>query len=215
MTFSLKSLAALAALTIAASGAHAATYTVTQTGAIADFQASQFDFGGNHYNRFILPLSGLDSSNAFTVSQGDSIDATVTLDGAYTIPQSQLYTNILQIFTGSAFPNENTGVDGTFTFFDGLTQVASFGYSSTTSGDLASYAANFPPNNGAFTFDSFTNDLVINTLATPATVDGGYFFYDLVSHAVPEPATWAMMLVGLGMVGGAMRSRGAAKTATA
>jgi hypothetical protein len=25
--------------------------------------------------------------------------------------------------------------------------------------------------------------------------------------AVPEPATWAMMLLGIGLIGGAMRSR--------
>ncbi|QGN56117.1 PEPxxWA-CTERM sorting domain-containing protein [Novosphingobium sp. Gsoil 351] len=29
-----------------------------------------------------------------------------------------------------------------------------------------------------------------------------------VSAAVPEPATWAMMLIGFGFIGGAMRSRG-------
>ena len=215
MTILMKALAAVAGLTIGASTAHATVYTTTQTGAVANFQASQFTFGGNHYDRFILPLSGLDSSNAFTVSLGDTIDATVTLDGLYTIPTSQLYTNILQIFTGSGFPNENTGVDGTFTFYNGGTQVASFNYSSTTSGSLASYTANFPLNNVAFTFNSFTNAVHINDLATPATLDGGYFFYDLVSSAAPEPATWTMMLVGFGLVGGALRARAKAKTATA
>ena len=30
----------------------------------------------------------------------------------------------------------------------------------------------------------------------------------LISGAVPEPATWAMMILGFGLVGGAMRSRG-------
>ncbi len=215
MMCSMKTLAAVAVLTIGAGAAHATAYTTTQTGAVADFQASQFTFGGNHYDRFLLPLSGLDSSNAFTVSQGDTIDATVRLDGLYTIPTSQLYTNVLQIFTGSTFPSENTGVDGTFTFYNGGSAVASFNYFSTTSGSLASYAANFPPGNGAFTFDSFTNAVHINDLVTPATLDGGYFFYDLVSSAAPEPATWAMMLVGLGLAGGALRARARAKTATA
>ena len=149
------------------------------------------------------------------MSLGDTINATVTLDGLYTVPQSQLYTNFLQFFTGSAFPSENTGVDGTFTFYNGGTQVASFSYFSTTSGSLASYTANFPPSNGAFTFDSFTNAVHINDLATPATLDGGFLFYDLVSSAAPEPATWAMMLVGLGLAGGALRARARAKTATA
>lgn len=36
---------------------------------------------------------------------------------------------------------------------------------------------------------------------------GGYFGGNLQVAAVPEPATWAMMLVGFGMMGGAIRSR--------
>ena len=66
MTFSMKTLAAAAVLTIGAGAAHATAYTTTQTGAIADFVSFSFNSGGNHYDRFQLPLSGLDSSNALT-----------------------------------------------------------------------------------------------------------------------------------------------------
>lgn len=215
MKLSMSFLAAMAVAAMGAASAQATTYDVNLTGSVADFSASQFTFNGDHYDRFILPLSGLDSSNAFTILQGDSIDSTVTLDGAYTIPTSQLYTNILQIFTGSSFPSENTGVNGTFEFFDGTTQVASFGYSSSTSGQLSSYAANFPPSNGAFTFDSFTNQVSITSLPTPATVDGSYFFYDLVSSATPEPAAWAMMLIGFFGLGAVLRARRTPATAIA
>lgn len=58
------------------------------------------------------------------------------------------------------------------------------------------------------------------TLAAPANVDF-YIFDDFIGDnsgtitldvtAVPEPATWAMMIAGFGLVGGAMRRR---KTAT-
>jgi len=92
--------------------------------------------------------------------------------------------------------------------------VASFSYSSTTSNQLASYAANFPPANTGFTFDSFTNVATINTLATPATVDGSYFFYDLVSSAAPEPAAWMVMILGIGGVGAAAREQRRKRTTT-
>ena len=37
---------------------------------------------------------------------------------------------------------------------------------------------------------------------------GGYVDSIALSNAVPEPATWAMMIGGFGLVGGAMRRRG-------
>lgn len=48
---------------------------------------------------------------------------------------------------------------------------------------------------------------------TPKTGTGGFLQFDDINvsqnmvAAVPEPSTWAMMLIGLGFVGGAMRSR--------
>ena len=48
----------------------------------------------------------------------------------------------------------------------------------------------------------------------PQTIAGATltYIYDDVPPAVPEPATWAMMIAGFGLVGGAMRRR---STATA
>jgi hypothetical protein len=198
----------LAAVTLAAGlvggAANAAVFDISLTGDRADFSESMFTFDGFNFDRFSLPLSPSDGFPA-TVSQGDTIDATVTLDGPYTIPQSAARTYILQYFNGDSFPPGNTGVNGTFTFFEGVTQVAQFGYDSTTSNGLASFAANFPPNNGAFTFDSFTNDFTINTLGSPGTLDNSSFEYDLLSNAVPEPAIWVSLLLGLGLAGSALR----------
>ncbi len=54
----------------------------------------------------------------------------------------------------------------------------------------------------------FSADIPLCTTACPVpTTNGG--------GGVPEPATWAMMLVGVGMVGGAMRMRRKVATATA
>ena len=42
---------------------------------------------------------------------------------------------------------------------------------------------------------------------TLVTLPGGGFGYPQPNAAVPEPATWAMMIGGLGLIGGAMRRR--------
>ncbi|MEO8812539.1 MAG: PEPxxWA-CTERM sorting domain-containing protein, partial [Caulobacteraceae bacterium] len=78
---------------------------------------------------------------------------------------------------------------------------------SSTSGQLASFAVNFSPANPAFTFTSFTNDVTITDLATPATIDNSSFTYDLVSQAAPEPSVWMFMIAGVGLTGAAMRRR--------
>ncbi|MFA5989549.1 MAG: PEPxxWA-CTERM sorting domain-containing protein [Sphingomonas sp.] len=45
-------------------------------------------------------------------------------------------------------------------------------------------------------------------LVQQSTATGGYFVANTFSlSAVPEPATWAMMIGGFGLVGGAMRNR--------
>jgi len=194
-------------LAVVATPAYATSFTVDLAGDTTAFSNSQVDFGGLHFNSFFLSLSGLDATNAITVAQGDTIHATVTFNNLLTIPASVVRTDMLLYFFGSAFPAQNTGVDGTFQLFDGTTLVNTFSYSSTTSGQLAGFAAIFPPNNGAMTFDSLVSDFTINTLATPATLDGSAFQYSLVSNAVPEPATWAMMIGGFGAAGVMMRRR--------
>jgi hypothetical protein len=200
----------LAALTVASIsliwtswGAQAATWDLTYTGAVAVFTTSSFNFDGFNFEQYSLPLTETDGLNP-VVSQGDTIDSTVTLDQAYAIAQAPARNYYLQYFFGSGFTGDGTAVNGVFTFYNAGTEVASYVYSSTTSSELASFAALYQPLNTAFTFDSFTNDLTISTLSAPASLTGSSFEYDLLTSAVPETSTWAMLLtgfIGLGFVG--------------
>jgi hypothetical protein len=187
-----------------ASASQATTFTLNLTGDPSTISESKSHSAPFTFDQFSLALSGLDSSNAITVSQGDEIDNTITLTTPYTMGTANFRTDMIQWLFGSTFPTENTGVNGTMTFYSGGNPVASFGYGSTTSTALAAFAAAYHPNNPSITFDSITNNFTIDTLATPATVDSSYFDYTLLS--VPEPATWAMMLLGVGALGLAMRN---------
>lgn len=56
----------------------------------------------------------------------------------------------------------------------------------------------FDPTPGSFFFTAQGNNITSFSSALVA---------DPVTPSVPEPATWAMMIVGFGLVGGAMRRR--------
>ncbi len=185
--------------------AHAATINLNLTGTVSNGQLSAFDSGGTHYDQWYLNLSGI---TPFTVSNGDMINATITLDQSFTIPASVTYTQFEFDLTGASFPNINTGTNGTTAFFNGVNPGPSDSETTTTSNQLAAAAVFFPPNNSAITFDSVISSFTITTLASPATIDGANISYTLTSPApVPLPQSFAMLLSGLGLVGFAARRR--------
>jgi hypothetical protein len=59
---------------------------------------------------------------------------------------------------------------------------------------------------GSFTFTGTGHDTIQLQATTPG--NGGVFFDNVsVSGGVPEPATWALMIGGFGLAGGALRRR--------
>jgi hypothetical protein len=202
---------AASVLAFAVGLAEATTYDLNLTAVAGQGSTADFFSGTSYYDQYSVTLSGVAAADAFTVAQGDTVNATVNFDGLFTIPASFTRTNFAFFLEGDAFPNENTGVNSTISIYNGTTLVLSQSGSTTTSGFLASTIDIYPPKNGPITFDSFKTSFDIYDLATPAQVYRTVFDYTLVHDnaraAVPEPAAWAMMLVGFGGLGALLRRR--------
>lgn len=205
-------IALLASALVFTGQVQAATHAVSLQGNVANFTNLQQDTSGLHLDRYFFPLSFsslsvFGSYDPITVAQGDTINAVVTFDQLLTIPSAPLRTDFFQFYSGEGFTGGPTTVSGTLNFFSGGELVKSLDYESSSAFQLASWGIAFAPDNDSFSFDSFTNDLTIVTLDQPATLTGSVFNYNLVSTAVPEPATWALMITGFGLIGGAARRR--------
>lgn len=209
LRFTTTTLAAAAALTLWAGGAQAAVHTLNLTGLVADGHYSSQDVGADHFDQWVLSLSGLD---AITVEQGDTIEATITLDQLFTIPGSMDRTSFAFILGGALFPAGDQTSSGSTSFFNGMDLVKSGAGGTGTSGQIAHAVTFFPPDNGPITFDSITTSFVIDTIGGPAALDYALISYTLVDlggavAAVPEPGAWAMMIMGFGGMGAVIRRR--------
>ena len=195
---------ALAASAVAGS-AQATNYIENLTGAIADFSPiSGTEPGYYSYTGATLSLSGFTEIPVATI--GDTIDVTVTLDHPYTIPASASYTGLLLYLSGG--PGGGGQDLFNWTFYNGLTPVATLNSSSTTSGDVTTFGLLYPPDDHAFTFTSFTDNITIGAPYNlgPADLTSASFEYNN-DTAIPEPAAWALMLVGFAGLGAALRRR--------
>jgi hypothetical protein len=207
----MKSALSAAVLALFVGQAQSATVDINLTGLAADLQHSTWDNGVTQYDQWLLPLSGFDPAAATTVSVGDIINATVTLDQSITIPASVDLTFFQLNLSGSAFPAGDTGTkSAAISFFNNGVLVASGGSDCTTSSQLASCHVYFAPNNPAMTFDKITDSFTISALGGPATLDNGRLVFTLFSPAVPEPESYAMGLAGLATLGFMLRRRKAA-----
>jgi hypothetical protein len=93
-----------------------------------------------------------------------------------------------------------------FAFDTSVTLPGNWTRQGTSSGDheLLGVAPGFSA--PQFVYDASDNTTTVTT--SDPTYAGGKFGLDftLFGSAVPEPETWAMMLVGFGALGGALRS---------
>ena len=155
----------------------------TGTGAFAQGSATGLDASpyvvGTSGTSFGQPVAGYDTTVYVTSGIGS---ATLTFAGA------QRYLGLLW---GSIDPYNLL----TFNFSDGTTQ-------SFTGGQALAFG------NGAngSEYINFTSTKSFNSVTASSTANA-FEFDNVALTAVPEPATWALMLAGFGAVGFSMRRR--------
>lgn len=199
--------AALALVMASVGQARAAHTDLALTGTVGNGQALVQVIGNTRYDQWFLQLDGLDANAAFSVSQGDSITATITLDQSLTVPASVDFTTLLLIFQGTGFAGDSVASSGSLDLSNLGSLVVNRVQSASSSGQLPAGTGFGPPDNTAITFDSMVWTLSIDTLSQPANLDHALFYYTLFSPAVPEPATYALMLLGVGALGGLAKRR--------
>ena len=201
-----------AAAVVQAVPAAAVTHIITVTANPTNTTTNSFTFNGSEFNTGNLIVDPFDM---FTVEEGDIIEVTLTLASGFTVPGS-----IEQLFGFNFFRSDGVDptiiedpnqvvVDGTgvFSFSMGPTGLSSNTQGGACGNCLTAIMGQIPGN--SFTFDKLILSQTVLNLEAPYTIDRASFSYQLrdIAGAVPEPATWAMMIMGFGLIGGAMRQR--------
>lgn len=178
-------LSSAAAIAMMASPAHAVELLFTLKGLSADkFNAS-----------FVLDTTRAPSTVLSTSIRYNGVPIT------YTLPNSTTPITENGMFTGPTF--QTLGNQGGF-FFGRLNQATNFNNRIQIFGPQLFTGPTSAPIFSTGVFD-------LSDISRQRTTDPLIVNYRLtiseVTAAVPEPATWAMMIMGFGLIGGAMRSR--------
>ncbi len=206
---------AVAVLALGIGQAQANTFDLNLSGTVSNGSYGSYNWNSTHYDTWSLSLSGLDSTNPITVAVGDTVNAAITFDQSFTIPSSVDKTWVQFSLFGSNFPSGDTGtINDAVAFFNGGVAGPSGTDSNCSSaGFFPSCNLFYPPNNTPITFDKAIMSFDVDKLVggPTATLDSAQFSYYLFSPAqispVPEPESYAMMLVGLCLLGVMARRR--------
>lgn len=200
-----------------AAPASATTWDLDLTGSVGNTVSGSFPFPGGITIGFgFLVLSGLPDD--FEISQGDSINVTVTLDGLFTVPASVPAPGFSQFFGFDFLKDENplgASVSGEYTLFTDLFGNITVPLSGGCGNCLNLIAAG---DGTPWGFTGFTATLFVDTLDEPFAPFDASISYQVVLEnlgepgVIPEPAIWAMLITGFGMVGAGLRRRRMAVT---
>ena len=194
----MKRLVAAAAMSGAmfASSAQAIEHVLNLTGDVTGVSTNSFMFGNILYETGVLSLSGF---TPFTLQNGDTVAVSVALtNGPFSLPvRDQMFfgLNFEDIFGGMQPVNSMSS--GLFSF-DGNADVGA------GCGNCVSLI--YGQNDSPLSFSSLaaTGSFV---LGADYDVNSITISYQVNNAAVPEPTTWALMILGFGSAGAMLRRR--------
>jgi len=186
--------------------AHSASYDLVLQGNASDADVFSFESGTTQFTIGRVALSGFDTP--IEMLQGDGFSATVDfLDGPMVVPGSpnQVFGFEVRGVDDPVFddsPGAEVVLSGDITFYLAGEVVQTGGGACGN----CSFVAIFRAPGESFAFDRIEVTGEFLNLASPYTIDSASFNYQL-SQPVPEPATWALWLAGLGIAGVSARRR--------
>ena len=183
---------AIAICILAFATAHASTIELDLTGAVSNGAYVKNDFDSRF--TWTLSLSGL---SPFTISSGDTIDATVNFDQILTIPPSTSITGFYFWLQATSFNSLGYETPGTTTFFlNGIPVFKESGGSSSSASSGVRVTAQLPPSNNGYALNSLTASFTVNQI-TPTTVGSAQIGY-ATDNPVPVPAGIWLLVSGIG-----------------
>ncbi len=220
--------------TLAATGATGTAlptgFQVAETGSNANTSYGVGTGSSNTGNSYSFGSTG--SSDRALGSVGSGSITQVLFGGVFTNALGATITDLAFAYTGEQWRLSNSRDDGlTFQYLIGATGITGNGWTTVTG---LNFAPLF--DNGTATGSALNGNLAVNQRDLAATLSGltlldgqtfGFRWVDVnspssdqglavddlsitattLAGAVPEPATWAMMIGGVAMAGGALRRR--------
>lgn len=157
-----------------------------------------------------------------TVVASGSLDGDAFTDALVTFVGTGDTSNVVGQFQISNLPlNVSVAGGGSDNFVDSIAVVANSGSMDIGLGDFTTglallFVGDFPGGYNLKSNYSLTGNTIVNNGASYNTSGGTFSFSSTaetatfnaqVSGGVPEPATWALMIMGFGLTGAALRGR--------
>ncbi len=203
-------------------GANAASYTFNLTGNLANLSVVQGMPAQEGDLPLIDALTGLNQTPEFELSAGDNLSGAVTLNKSLEIPGSGSIVDIdlFNLPTSASDTIVNYTLSLSF-LKKGIEVFPPTGFTDVTGsvGDFTLGGYDFSPPISSFAFDKIEFSAAITSIykdgvgpIPSADIPSGspslqYLVFPPFVASVPEPATWAMMILGFSFVGLGIRAR--------